>query len=76
MKEYIICETDFFIESPNEEVGRIISLIYMDIFSTFEESKKHIQQFESHGLKVVDYEVKFRPLKSHTDSDHTKFTKH
>ncbi|MEL0176749.1 MAG: hypothetical protein VW810_00430 [Pelagibacteraceae bacterium] len=75
-EEYIMCQTDFFVENDHSEIGQCVSLVYMDRLPNLPERQKYITNFESQGLKVVDYEVKFRPIRVPVEIDHTDFTKH
>jgi hypothetical protein len=73
--EFIMCEADFFIEKDNDEIGHCISLIYLDRLPNLPEKKKYLLEFEEKGFNVVDYEVKFRPIRTPM-VDHTDYTKH
>ncbi len=73
--EFIMCQADFFIEQDNNEIGHCISLIYLDRLPNLPEKKKYLLEFEEKGYNVVDYEVKFRPIRTPM-VDHTDYTKH
>jgi hypothetical protein len=73
--EFIMCEADFFIEQDNEEIGHRISFIYLDRLPNLPEKKKFLSEFAEKGVNVVDYEVKFRPIRTPM-VDHTDYTKH
>lgn len=75
-EEYIMCQTDFFVENDYNDIGQCISLVYMDRLPNLPEKNKYIKQFEAKGLKIVDYECKFRPIRTPAEIDHTDYTKH
>lgn len=75
-EKFIMCQTDFFVENEVDEIGHCVSVVYMDQLPDFPEKLKYIKNFEERGLTVVDYEVKFRPIRTPAEIDHTDYTKH
>tara|TARA_Y100000114_G_C11604554_1_gene252104 strand:- start:22 stop:258 length:237 start_codon:yes stop_codon:yes gene_type:complete len=78
MNDYILVDAQFFFAplDDTEPLGKAISISFLDKYPTFNHKKEILENFESKGLILLDYQITYRPVTANDDVNFYNPTKH